>query len=299
MNKLFTKIVGAALGLTMAIGIGVAVANGHDAVSANAASPGSSIYTSGQPDWGTGYNYGEQTLNSVKWYATTYGFNNCLGWNKSSQDKSSSADFGPLTKSDSSYGMYQTSGDFTNAQKITVSLSNTDAQKGSYNVLYSTDSGSTWTEGTNGSVTATKGSAWTISYDHGSKIGNSVRFAFGIYGNTNTTGTRVAITQIEVWAAAAETTQTITGATTGFVGTGVSLSTNATSSTSWTITANTAGASLTASTGTSTTVNATQAGSVTVQASCSGYTTASHTITFEAPSSDPFICHANGVVHHK
>ena len=46
MNKLFTKIVGAALGLTMAIGVGVAVASSKEAVPVHAASPASYTFTS-------------------------------------------------------------------------------------------------------------------------------------------------------------------------------------------------------------------------------------------------------------
>lgn len=201
--KLFNKVAAIAVGVMLATGVGAGIVFGsRDYAKAEAANPGNSIYQSGQPSWGTSYSYGSITLNGVDWYITTYGNNNSIGWNKASQDKSSDADFGPLTVSDSSYGMYQTSGDFTNAQKISVSVTNTDAQKGSYAVFYSTNSGSTWTSATTGSVTTTKGSSWSIAYDHGSKIGNSVRFAFGVYGNDNTAGTRLSITQIEVWEAA-------------------------------------------------------------------------------------------------
>ena len=75
-------------------------------------------------------------------------------------------------------------------------------------------------------------------------------------------------------------TQTITaGAEYAYVGDTISLTTNATSAT-WSITANTADASLSATSGKSINVGATQEGSVTVQAVASGYTTVTKTLTF-------------------
>ena len=68
----------------------------------------------------------------------------------------------------------------------------------------------------------------------------------------------------------------------------ITLTTNATSA-AWTITANTAGASLSADNAKSTVVSATQAGSVTVQAVADGYENASKTISFTPRPSDPVI----------
>lgn len=79
-------------------------------------------------------------------------------------------------------------------------------------------------------------------------------------------------------------TQTVSGETAGTVGIGVVLSTNASSSTSWSFVSNTAGATLSASTGASVTVHAANAGTVTVKAECDGYTDATHTIVFSAPA---------------
>ena len=76
----------------------------------------------------------------------------------------------------------------------------------------------------------------------------------------------------------------ITGSTSGTAGIGVSLTTSATSSTEWSITNNTCGATLSANSGTSITVDAASSGSVTIKAVCAGYTDATHTINFEAPS---------------
>ncbi len=201
MNKLITKVVGAALGLTMAIGVGVAVAssNRSNVVPARAANPGSSIYTSGTPSFGTAYSYGNKTLNSVDWYFSTCGNSTSMGWNKSSQDNTASATLSVLSNisQTTKIGAYQTSAAFTNAQKITVTVSNLDSVSGAWYVWYSTNSGSTWTQGT----TATLSSSTTaFTYDHGSKIGDSVYFAFG-YGTTVTTKTRINLSGIQVWEA--------------------------------------------------------------------------------------------------
>ena len=68
----------------------------------------------------------------------------------------------------------------------------------------------------------------------------------------------------------------------------ITLTTNAPSA-AWTITSNTAGASLSTNNAKSTVVSATQAGSVTIQAVVDGYENASKTITFTARPEDPAI----------
>ncbi len=211
MNKLFTKIATAMVGIAMAVGVGVAIGSKSDsgAREARAAAPGDEIYSTGTPSWGTTYTYGVRELDSVHWYVTNYGNNSSLGWNKASGDKSSEADFGPLTYTAtvSKYGMYQTDDDFSNAQKVTFSVTNYDAQPGYYYIYYSTNGGTTWTTAVNKeATTSTKNSSWSITYDHGSKIGDNVRFAFGIDNSANSTGTRLTLDGIKVWEAASSVT---------------------------------------------------------------------------------------------
>lgn len=86
--------------------------------------------------------------------------------------------------------------------------------------------------------------------------------------------------------ASATETQTITAsADSAYSDETITLTTNATSA-SWTITANTAGATISPASGKTTTITPTSAGSVTVQAVASGYTTVSKTVSFtERPQS--------------
>ena len=205
MNKLFTKIAALVLGMTMAVGVGVAV-GGKEIKQANAGDPGSSIYNSGTPSWGTAYSYGEKTLNDVAWYFTNYGNNSSMGWNKASGEQSGQV-FGPLTNIEETkaIGAYQTSGAFSKAQKITVTVLNADSVTGTWYVWYSTDLGSNWTKATTGDLAASTSS---FTYDHGSKIGNSVYFAFG-YGTEKTTKTRINLVDIEIWEEASKTLSSI------------------------------------------------------------------------------------------
>ena len=278
MNKLFTKIVGAFLGLTMAVGVGVAVASSSKAGSVSAANPGSSIYTSGTPSFGSSYAGGvTKTMNSVDWYFSNVGNNTSMGWNKASQNNNNIGS-GPLSNinEDTQIGAYQTSGAFTNAQKISVTVSNADSVSGNWYVWYSTNSGSSWTQGTTGELSS---STTSFTYDHGSKIGASVYFAFG-YGCSVTTKTRVNLSGIEVWEEAAAVTQTITAsATEAYSDESVTLSTNATSAT-WSITSGGSYAHLSSTSGESVSLIGDAAGSVTVKAVASGYTDATKTITF-------------------
>ena len=165
------------------------------------ADPGDSIYTSGTPSFGSSYSYGNKTLNSVAWYFSTCGNNTSMGWNKTSQNYTGSATMGVLANitQTTKIGAYQTSGAFANAQKITVTVANSDNLSGTWYIWYSTDGGSTWTLATSNTLSS---STTSFTYDHGSKIGDSVMFAFG-YGVTVTTKTRIALSGIQVWSAAA------------------------------------------------------------------------------------------------
>lgn len=279
MNKLITKIVGAALGLTMAVGVGVAVGSNKEAVPVHATSSVSGTYNLVTST--TGIAAGDTVI-----------LVNHAGAKALTGISTTSTKYGTLADVTASNG--------------TITLSNADveeltvedgAESGQFsfkgtgdisNYLY-------WTSGNSLNQNATKNAktSWTLnsySADNGMTIANCstttrvIRFnsdRFACY--TTNTGTLVDLYK------KAATTQTISGATSGYVGTGVELTTSATSSTAWTITANTAGATLSASTGKTITVNATQTGSVTVKATCSGYADATHTITFEEEPTDPFI----------
>ena len=84
------------------------------------------------------------------------------------------------------------------------------------------------------------------------------------------------------------TPQTITAsADSAYTDETITLTSNATTAT-WSITANTAGASLSTTSAKSTVVSATQAGSVTVQAVASGYTTVTKTVTFSVRPAGTF-----------
>ena len=201
MSKLIKKL--PILFASFAMAMGVGLVGSKDAANVKA-DVGNKIYESGTPNWGTSYGYGNQTLNGVDWYVTTYGgFTNGFGWNTATQNKTSSADLGPIsniTAESTKYGFYQSSGAFSNAQKFDLSISNSDSVTGSYYVFYSTDNGSSWITAVKGTLSGTTSS---ISYDHGSKIGDSVFFAVGI-GTSKTTKTRILINSIEVYAAGVE-----------------------------------------------------------------------------------------------
>lgn len=197
MNKIFSKIAVVAVGAAMAIGVGVAASK--KIARADAAVSNTPMYESGTPDWGTSYTNGEKTLNSVNWYATCVGNTSSIGWNSDKQrGTNDSAEKGPLASisETSKYGLYQTSGDFSKAAKITVTVSNSDSVTGTWYIYTSTDAGANWTEATTGTLTA---STTTLEFNNGSAIGESVRFAFG-FGTAKTTKTRISLANIAVYA---------------------------------------------------------------------------------------------------
>ena len=197
MNKLFTKIAALALGATMAVGVGVAVGStSKNAEQVNAGLNSTPVWSSGTPAYGSGYASGSHTLNGISWFVSNAGNNTCLGWNKSSQNHNdaSSAPLSTISES-TKIGTYQSSGGW-NVGKIVVSVTNSDSVSGTWYIWYSTNSGSTWTQATTGTFSS---STTSFTYDHGSNISNSTRFAFG-YGCSKTTGTRVSISNIQVYA---------------------------------------------------------------------------------------------------
>lgn len=163
----------------------------------DASGVGDSIYDSGSPSFGSGYACGNSTLNNVQWYCTTRGNNTCLGWNKSSQNKSADAVMGPISAitETTKYGMYMNASDFANAIKISVTFDNSDSVTGTWYIFGSTNSGTSWSTLSTGTLAS---STTSIEYTATAKIGNTVRFGFG-FGTSKTTGTRISISKIQVW----------------------------------------------------------------------------------------------------
>ena len=155
MNKLFTKIVGAALGLTVAIGVGVAVAsNSKEATSVFAA------YDAGHTVNGVEYDEAYFTGFESASTATAYQNNNvssttsqtdgvpwaiyCGNFTTDSAMAGSKAAQNRLYK-DGYCGYMMTTADVLNVKafKFKYKVSNTNVH---FKVQYSTDSGSTWTD---------------------------------------------------------------------------------------------------------------------------------------------------------
>ena len=299
MNKLFTKIVGAALGLTMAIGAGVAVsANNGEVVPVHAAVSTRYTLNTATTKIATNAAYNSYTDSTNGWAVTLGSMQSAglwLGSNSSQKAKMRLDSNGAAGGSISGYaaiasaiGVQSSATYYAAIIQTANSISNVDTVNLTYTtpggtapseawILYSTNSGSSWSVFQK--VTSLSASGTTFTHSNVT----SARYAFVIH-STNYCQFKVPVLTFKGTDAS---TQTISGSTSGTAGTGVVLTTNATSSTQWTITANTCGASLSANTGTSVTVNATSAGSVTVQATCgSEWTTATHTIEFAAADAE-------------
>lgn len=153
-------------------------------------------WSSGTPSFGSSYASGTSAMNGVNWFVSCAGNNTMLGWNTSTQGGNNNASSAPLSSiaETTKYGAYQTSGGWA-AEKIVVSLTNSDSVTGKWYIWYSTNNGSSWTQATTGDLTS---STTTISYDHNSSIGDSVRFGFG-FGTTKTTKTRITLNNIQVY----------------------------------------------------------------------------------------------------
>ena len=299
MNKLFTKIVGVALGLTMAVGAGVAVsANNGEVVPVHAAVSTRYTLNTATTKIATNAAYNSYTDSTNGWAVTLGSMQSAglwLGSNSSQKAKMRLDSNGAAGGSISGYaaiasaiGVQSSATYYAAIIQTANSISNVDTVNLTYTtpggtapseawILYSTNSGSSWSVFQK--VTSLSASGTTFTHSNVA----SARYAFVIH-STNYCQFKVPVLTFKGTDAS---TQTISGSTSGTAGTGVVLTTNATSSTQWTITANTCGASLSANTGTSVTVNATSAGSVTVQATCgSEWTTATHTIEFAAADAE-------------
>lgn len=127
MNKLFTKIVGAALGLTMAIGVGVAVASSREAVPVYATDP-SYTYTINSSSWGTTLSPADST--TVTWESLDdfYGYN---------------VNGGQVQSSDTAIGV--SSAAFTNLKSVTLTGTTNSKAGASVEVFYSAAKNGTYT----------------------------------------------------------------------------------------------------------------------------------------------------------
>ena len=197
MNKLLQKVAKLFLGLSLAAGVGVAIGSGRkDAGPVNAALNNTPVWSSGTPAFGSSYASGTKTLNSISWFVSCAGNNTCLGWNTTTQGGNNDASSAPLStiSQTTKYGTYQSSGGW-DVGKIVITISNSDSVTGTWYIWYSTNSGSSWTQATTGSLTS---STTSLTYDHGSNLGSGTRFAFG-FGTTKTTKTRISISNIQVY----------------------------------------------------------------------------------------------------
>ena len=307
MNKVFNKIALAFTGLAMAIGVGVGIYNnnnnGVEPVKAGVATryilnaSGTSIQGSTATAIATSTTYNSY-VDSTNGWAITLGNKQSnalwLGSNDNQKSKMTLASTGAGGGSISGHAaiastigvqttatyyaaIIQTSGSISNVDKVTLKYSTPGGTAPSEAwVLYSTNSGTTWTIFQKVTSLSTSGT----DFIHNNVA--SARYAFVIHS----TGYCQFKSPILYFYGTDPDTQTISGSTSGTVGTGVTLTTNATSSTSWTITANTCGATLSQNTGQSIIVNATSAGSVSLTATCDGYTEATHTITFTSAAAE-------------
>ena len=270
MNKLFTKIVGAALGLTMAIGVGVAVSS-RDAIKAEAATSELTFdLTSNPGDW--------PTTNSTTATDYTYTLNNVdYVFNLKNIKQNSGYLMCTYT---ASLGLPAIAG-----KKLTkVVASNSSQCSTSTRVgVSSSNSSASYISGGAYQTWSTQSSSYT--YNLSSTAANTMYYLY--ITNKNCQMTQLVLTYVD-----AETAQTITVSPSSksvYVDETITLTTDQTS-TGWSITGNnTIGATLSRSAGKSTVVSATSAGSVTVRASGTGLSTVDNTLTFNARPATAYI----------
>ena len=284
MNKLFTKIAGAALGLTMAVGVGVAVsANNSEVMPVDAA---------------TNYQWQKMTSTSEFVDGTTILITQSSYYlNVSATSTSQTPRLANLTLSG---GLPTLTADNTECLTVSGSGDSIKLVKASNNANWLITGSSNNAARIN---TGTTGNYWHI--ESGSTTGT-----FRLYSNSSTrylsryqttdfrsyTGsadTSTAFKQLTIFKLVeAKTTQTITvdpASKEAYTDETISLTTNATTAT-WSLSSNTCGASLSANTGKNVSVSATSAGSVKVTAAAtSTYTEASVTLTFSERPTTPFI----------
>lgn len=279
MNKLFTKIVGTCLGLTMAVGVGVAVAS-----SEKEAAPVKAVSYAWQKVTSTS-EFVDGTILLITQGSYYLDASQAATGNTPRQ--------GSLTLSS---GLPTLTAD--NTCTLTVSGSGS-----SIKLVKSTDTSkylytNTSNNGTRIGTGSTAGQYWTISSAGTNEFylasnASTTRYLsrygttdFRSYTNTNTNANLVLYKLVE-----SQQTQTITvdpASKEAYTDETISLTTNATSA-SWALSNNTCGASLSAASGRTVTVSATSAGSVRVTASASGYTSPYVDLTFNEKPTSPFI----------
>lgn len=277
MNKLFTKIVGVALGLTMAIGVGVAVASNSEVMPVHAAS----------------YQWQKMTSTSEFVDGTTILITQSSYYLDASQ--AATGNTPKMANLTLSSGLPTLTADNTCCLTVSGSgssiklVKSTDTSK----YLYTNTANNKMRIGTG----VTSGQYWTISSagtnefylasDVSRYLSRYETTDFRSYTNTNTNANLVLYKLVE-----AKTTQTITvdpASQEAYTDETISLTTNATTAT-WSLSSNTCGASLSANTGKNVYVSATSAGSVKVTAAAtSTHTEASVTLTFSERPTTPFI----------
>lgn len=121
MNKLFTKIVGAALGLTMAIGVGVAVSSNREAVPVHAAETITNTITFGSGSKVGSYtsSFDETDSASIGWTISKFNNNN-WGWSSSVSGANKSIKVG--NKNAASVGTIQNKAELSNTKFTKVDL---------------------------------------------------------------------------------------------------------------------------------------------------------------------------------
>ena len=269
MNKLLTKIVGAALGVAMTVGVGVAVASNQKVAKTEAADTELTFSFTSQPS-------GWPTSDSTS-----------AAGNKTYTNSSTSYTFsvGPHVYYNSSKYLMMKTTDSSNylglpsitGKKLTkVVASNSSGCSTSTKVgIFTTNNGNTAVSGGEKQTWSTVSSTYTYNL-----TGTSAATMYYVrVSNAN-----VQITQLKLTYEDATLPQTLSGSTSGTVGTPVTV-TSSVSDTTWDYVAadsTATGISVTKATSTTATVSVTGAGAVKVSSTKSGYETATRTITFTA-----------------
>ena len=277
MNKLFTKIVGTCLGLTMAVGVGVAVAsNSKEATPVHAVSYAWQKVTS-TSEFVDGT---ELLITQGSYYL-----------NVSATSTSQTPRLASLTLSS---GLPTLTANNTECFKVSGSGSSiklckaTDTTK--WLITGSSNNAARINTGTTGyywSISSAGTNEFYLQSNSGSRyLSRYGTTDFRSYTNSGTNANLVLYKLVE-----SQQTQTITvdpSSKEAYTDETFSLTTNATSA-SWALSNNTCGASLSAASGKTVTVSATSAGSVRVTASASGYTSPYVDLTFSERPTSPFI----------
>lgn len=289
MNKLFTKIADVFLGLAMAVGVGVAASQ----VGAKVAEVKAAEEAFATCDFTTKAASSQSYIKSFAYdgYTVYGGANNQGTWAYMKFGAKKSKASAPTNVTDNYVRSPQLSEDIT---KIGIQIAQSNI--GSEGIV-------TWgvdvcsdADFTNNVATVSlttlahkKAGTYYLTPSNGTSWGSNLYYQVNLHVENTTTTNGVAWVEKVIFYYNHLETQIITAsADSAYVGHDINLTTNATSA-SWAMTANTAGASLSADSGQTITVSATQAGSVTVQATADGYTTVTKTLTFNAFPNVPFV----------